>query len=184
MRVHLNYGRGVRAVDLPDSLDLTVIEKQAMPLLAEPALAMEDALARPVGCPPLAEEAAQARRVCILICDFTRPVPNGTILPPLIRTLLAAGGRAGADHGAGGDRAAPPQRGGTSSRPWSAIPGCLRQWRWQTTSPATTRTTCCSAPPGAAPWSGSTGASWMPTCASPRALWSRTSWPAGPAGAR
>ncbi len=91
MRVHLNYGRGMRAVDLPESLDLTLIEKQAMPLLAQPALAMEDALARPVGCPPLAEEAAEARRVCILICDFTRPVPNGTILPPLVRTLLAAG---------------------------------------------------------------------------------------------
>ena len=37
MRVHLNYGRGQRAVDLPDDLDVTVIAKQAMPLLADPA---------------------------------------------------------------------------------------------------------------------------------------------------
>ena len=36
MRVHLNYGRGQRAVDLPDGLDVTVIAKQAMPLLADP----------------------------------------------------------------------------------------------------------------------------------------------------
>ena len=91
MRVHLNYGRGQRAVDLPDGLDVTVIAKQAMPLLADPAAAMEGALAEPVGCPPLAEEAAHATRACILICDFTRPVPNGLILPPLIRTLLDAG---------------------------------------------------------------------------------------------
>ena len=83
MRVHLNYGRGLRAVDLPDELDVTVIAKKAMPLLADPAQAMEDALARPVACPLLAEEAARAKRVCILICDFTRPVPNGVILPPL-----------------------------------------------------------------------------------------------------
>ena len=91
MRVHLNYGRGRRAVDLPDGLDISVIAKKAMPLLADPASAMAQALARPVDCPPLVEEAAGARRVCILICDFTRPVPNGVILPPLIRTLLDAG---------------------------------------------------------------------------------------------
>ena len=91
MRVHLNYGRGMRAVDLPESLDVTVIAKQAMPLLADPEGEMAEALARPVGCPPLAEEAARAGSACILICDFTRPVPNGVILPPLIRTLLDAG---------------------------------------------------------------------------------------------
>ena len=91
MRVHLNYGRGQRAVDLPDTLDVTVIAKQAMPLLADPAAAMDQALAEPVGCAPLAAEAARAESACILICDFTRPVPNGVILPPLIRTLLGAG---------------------------------------------------------------------------------------------
>ncbi len=91
MRVHLNYGKGQRAVDLPNDLDVTVIAKQAMPLLADPARAMERALAEPVNCPPLAQEAARARRACILICDFTRPVPNGVILPPLVRTLLDAG---------------------------------------------------------------------------------------------
>ncbi|MCY4408808.1 MAG: lactate racemase domain-containing protein, partial [Rhodospirillaceae bacterium] len=91
MRVHLNYGRGQRAVELPDGLDVRVIAKQAMPLLADPATAMDQALAEPVGCAPLAAEAAHATRACILICDFTRPVPNGLILPPLIRTLLDAG---------------------------------------------------------------------------------------------
>ena len=91
MRVHLNYGRGMRAVDLPDDLDITVIAKQAMPPLADPVGAMAEALADPVGCPPLAVEAKRAGSACILICDFTRPVPNGVILPPLIRTLLDAG---------------------------------------------------------------------------------------------
>lgn len=36
----------------------------------------------------------------------------------------------------------------------------------------------------AVPWYASTGVSQTPTCASPSARWSRTSWPAGPAGAR
>ena len=78
-------------MDLPDKLDVTVIAKQAMPLLADSSAAMDQALAQPVGCLALAEEAARAESACILICDFTRPVPNGVILPPLIRTLLDAG---------------------------------------------------------------------------------------------
>ena len=78
-------------MDLPDELDVTVITKQAMPLLADSSAAMDQALAQPVGCAPLASEAARAESACILICDFTRPVPNGIILPPLIRTLLDAG---------------------------------------------------------------------------------------------
>ena len=47
----LNYGRGQRAVDLPDGLDVTVIAKQAMPLLADPVSAMEGALTRLRGVP-------------------------------------------------------------------------------------------------------------------------------------
>ena len=31
------------------------------------------------------------KTACILICDITRPVPNGLLLPPLIETLTAAG---------------------------------------------------------------------------------------------
>lgn len=30
------------------------------------------------------------RSACILVCDITRPVPNGRLLRPLITTLLAA----------------------------------------------------------------------------------------------
>ena len=36
-------------------------------------------------------EAKGCRSACILICDITRPVPNGHILPPLIKELLEAG---------------------------------------------------------------------------------------------
>jgi nickel-dependent lactate racemase len=52
---------------------------------------MAGALSTPVAARPLAEEARGARSACILICDITRPVPNGLVLPPLVRELLAAG---------------------------------------------------------------------------------------------
>ena len=41
--------------------------------------------------PPLSELARGKKSACILICDITRPVPNGTLLPPLIDTLTRAG---------------------------------------------------------------------------------------------
>ena len=91
MRVKMNYGRGGLLLDFPDSWDLTVIEKPTMPVLADPAGAVLQALADPVACGPLSEEAQGRRTACILICDITRPVPNGVILPPLIRELIQAG---------------------------------------------------------------------------------------------
>jgi lactate racemase len=53
--------------------------------------AVREALARPVGAPPLAELARGKASACILICDITRPVPNGLFLPILIRELMQAG---------------------------------------------------------------------------------------------
>jgi nickel-dependent lactate racemase len=90
-RVELNYDRGSLAVDLPDELEVRVIRKPPMPLLADPDAAVAEALARPVQAPPLAQLARGARSACILICDITRPVPNGLFLPTLIRQLLDAG---------------------------------------------------------------------------------------------
>jgi nickel-dependent lactate racemase len=91
MRVKMNYGRGGLFIDFPNSWDLAVIEKPTMPILADPAGAVLKALADPVACGPLPEEAAGHRTACILICDITRPVPNSVILTPLIRELLQAG---------------------------------------------------------------------------------------------
>src|SRR5262245_32673251 len=61
-----------------------------MPLLAEPRRAVEPAPASP-GTRPLRELAGGRRAACVLVCDVTRPVPNGLFLPPLIRTLIDGG---------------------------------------------------------------------------------------------
>ena len=62
-----------------------------MPLLDDPGAAMRRALLSPVAAPPLPELAKACRSACILICDITRPVPNGLILAPLVKMLLEAG---------------------------------------------------------------------------------------------
>jgi lactate racemase len=91
MNVDLRYGRGSLAVDLPDDLSLTVIRKPQMPVLRDPVGSVRAALEAPVGARRLAQEARGARSACILICDITRPVPNGLLLAPILRQLIAAG---------------------------------------------------------------------------------------------
>src|SRR5262245_52083713 len=62
-----------------------------MPLLFDPAGAVESAVVEAVGSAPLRDLARGKRSACILICDITRPVPNGLFLRPLVRALLDAG---------------------------------------------------------------------------------------------
>ncbi len=91
MRVNLSYGKGVMPIDLPDDLEVKVIRKPVMPVVADPGAAMSAAFAKPVGAPALKELALGKKSCCVLICDITRPVPNGLILPILLRELLDAG---------------------------------------------------------------------------------------------
>ena len=91
MRVVMRYGRKGLTLDLPDGLDVEVIRKKAMPVLPDPETAVASALLNPVGCASLFDEARQCRSACILICDITRPVPNGTVLPTLVTELMRAG---------------------------------------------------------------------------------------------
>src|SRR5215471_4223562 len=62
-----------------------------MPLLPDARGAVERALAEPVASAPLRDLARGTRSACILICDVTRPVPNGLFLGPMVRTLIEAG---------------------------------------------------------------------------------------------
>jgi nickel-dependent lactate racemase len=94
MRIDMNYGRGTMPVELDDAWRVTVIRKPEMPTAPDPIGATVAAVANPVGCAPLAELARKAKTACILICDITRPVPNGTVLPVLLHTLLDAGMKA------------------------------------------------------------------------------------------
>ena len=91
MKIDLLYGRDGMTVDLSDDLDVTIIRKNTMKPLADPTESVREAIKDPVRSPPLAQLAQGKKSACILICDVTRPVPNGTLLPPLVETLLGAG---------------------------------------------------------------------------------------------
>ena len=91
MRVRLEYGRSGLDVDLPDRNVVKCLGYRAQEPLAEPAAAIRDALAHPIGTPPLAELAQGRTSACVVVSDVTRPVPNAVLLPPILDTLQASG---------------------------------------------------------------------------------------------
>jgi nickel-dependent lactate racemase len=52
---------------------------------------LQEALQYPIGTPSLKTLAQNRKNACIVIADITRPVPNSTILPPMLRILEEEG---------------------------------------------------------------------------------------------
>jgi nickel-dependent lactate racemase len=91
--VEIRYGKGELRVRLPQGCEPTIIRKPPMPLLENPPEAIRGALRHGVGSPSLSQLAAQVNRVTLVICDITRPVPNGPILRGILDELREAGVR-------------------------------------------------------------------------------------------
>ena len=91
MEIDLSFGHSGLQLTLPDDLDTTVIRKPSIPVSKSAADIIDSALASPLGAEPLEALAKGASSACILICDITRPVPNGLFLRPLIERLVAGG---------------------------------------------------------------------------------------------
>jgi nickel-dependent lactate racemase len=90
MQLSLDYGRTGLAVEL-QAANLVVLDPPKVTPLAQPTQAIEQAMRNPIGTAPLSAMARGRQSACIVICDITRPVPNETILTPMLATLAAAG---------------------------------------------------------------------------------------------
>jgi nickel-dependent lactate racemase len=91
LKVTLDYGRTGLDVELPADRIVGPLEIRSVPPLNDPEGAVAEALKAPIAAAPLATVAHGKRDACILVCDITRPVPNATILRPVLKTLHAAG---------------------------------------------------------------------------------------------
>jgi nickel-dependent lactate racemase len=89
MRVELAYGRHGTSVEVPDDAEVVVPVDE--PGLADEAAGITEALRRPLSGPPLRDLVTGARRVAVVFPDLTRPMPNRTVLPPLLQELERAG---------------------------------------------------------------------------------------------
>jgi nickel-dependent lactate racemase len=82
---------GVDGVDVTAPDDATVIVPSELPGLADPEEAVRGALEHPLAGPPLSRLAEGAARVVVVFPDLTRPMPNRTVLPPLLGYLARCG---------------------------------------------------------------------------------------------
>jgi nickel-dependent lactate racemase len=92
MQIELAYGKKGVLVDVPDTNLVKVMRMQSSEPVQDPPIAVTKTLLQPIGFEhSLFDMAKEHHSACILICDITRPVPNKIILPPILKTLNAAG---------------------------------------------------------------------------------------------
>jgi len=89
VRVDLAYGRLGTSVEVPESAD--VILPSDAPALADEDAAIRAALRSPLAGGSLRALIEGAQRVAVVFPDLTRPMPNRTVLPPLLDELTRAG---------------------------------------------------------------------------------------------
>ena len=84
MTFKLDYGRTGLEVSLPAERVVGPLAIRDVPPLPDPEAAVAAALGDPIGTPAAPPDAQGRKDACILICDITRPVPNQTILRPML----------------------------------------------------------------------------------------------------
>ena len=89
MRVRLAYGRDGLDVVVPD--DSVVVGGTEPAALVDGMAAVRRSLRAPWSGPPLGDLVGGAGTVVVVFPDLTRPMPNTTVLPPLLAELEGAG---------------------------------------------------------------------------------------------
>ena len=91
IRLRVGSGHHDREVEFtpPSGWRTTVYPHRAAPALSPSAI--RRAFARPVGTPPIREQARGARSAVILVDDFRRPTPAETLCLAVIEELTSAG---------------------------------------------------------------------------------------------
>ena len=86
MLVNLAYGRTGLPVEFPDNRT-TVIEPAYLEGLPDQRGAIREALRHPHGTAALHDLVGADQTVAISVCDVTRPMPSGTVLPVVLDAL-------------------------------------------------------------------------------------------------
>jgi len=87
------YGKTFLEFDLPQGMRGTVVVSKSVEPLSDVNGAISEALAYPIGSPPVYELAHPGDRVCIVFTDITRASPDWLLVPPILQELEQAGVR-------------------------------------------------------------------------------------------
>jgi nickel-dependent lactate racemase len=85
------YGKQTIQFSLPSAMSITQANSKPVSTIADASDAVAEALAHPVGSPPLREMVRAGNRICIVFTDVTRSCPDQVLVPPLLKELEAGG---------------------------------------------------------------------------------------------
>jgi len=89
-QIKLPYGDGDITVAVPEEKLIGIFEPRALAPAPDPAAALRQALANPVGAPRLREAASGATSAAIVVEDASRSVPSSLLVDAVMAELLAA----------------------------------------------------------------------------------------------
>ena len=84
MKIRLAYGKTGLEIELPDELDVTVIEQKFVASAPDQKAALRKALQAPIEASSLHDVVKSTDTVGIIFSDITRPTPNHLILPAIL----------------------------------------------------------------------------------------------------
>jgi nickel-dependent lactate racemase len=79
------------SLEVPDDVPVQWVESRKMPPISDVGRGIEEALYRPIGTPRLKDFVKPGQTVALVVTDITRRLPEETILPFLLRELVAGG---------------------------------------------------------------------------------------------
>jgi len=91
MKLSLDYGHDLMALDIPDENYLGTLNPQDIKEIEDPVNEVRRALAHPIGSKKLKELVSPQDKVIILASDVSRPSPSSLLLPPILKELNEAG---------------------------------------------------------------------------------------------
>ncbi|MBN1570852.1 MAG: nickel-dependent lactate racemase [Acidobacteria bacterium] len=85
------YGKGAIQFSLPSFMRVTLALSKPVRPIENEEVAVIEALANPIGSPPLRRIVRTGNRICIVFTDVTRSCPDNMLIPPLLSELKAGG---------------------------------------------------------------------------------------------
>jgi len=87
------FGKQSLQFAVPDGMRVDLAVSKPAPPIEDETVAVAEALANPIGIPPLSEIVREGNRACIVFTDVTRSCPDPILVPPLLKELRAGGVR-------------------------------------------------------------------------------------------
>lgn len=93
MEFKLAFGKGTLDLSIEDHRIADVLEPANIPGGRSSGDIIKEALAKPMGTPPLIDIVHPGDRIAVVTSDITRPCPSRELLPPVLEELRLAGAR-------------------------------------------------------------------------------------------